>query len=67
MSQWSLEDLLEVGGACVWGRGGWNVYCEETDVWELWTREYVDGGYVWVFWGVFVLFFLVLSLPRSFD
>lgn len=48
MSEWSLEDILEAGGACVWGRGGWNVFCEETDVWELLTREYVEGALVLV-------------------
>lgn len=43
VSQWSLEDVLEAGGACVVGRGAFNVWCKETGRWEVLTQEYVQG------------------------
>jgi len=43
VSSWTLNDILELGGACVEGRGRFNVYCEETGSWDVWTKEYVDA------------------------
>ena len=43
VSTWSLNDVLEVGGACVEGRGRFNVFCEEAGLWEVWTKEYIDA------------------------
>ena len=34
---------MEAGGACVWGRGAFNVHCEEKSLWEFLTKEYVQG------------------------
>ena len=39
----SLEELLEVAGAHVASCGPLNVLCNEYDIFQLWTKEYIDG------------------------
>mmetsp|Transcript_6991 Transcript_6991/g.20952 ORF Transcript_6991/g.20952 Transcript_6991/m.20952 type:complete len:521 (-) Transcript_6991:33-1595(-) len=43
VSSLSLEDLLEVAGGHVYHSGPFNLLCEEGDIYEFWTREYVAG------------------------
>jgi hypothetical protein len=38
-----MVDLLDVAGACVGGRGSFNLFCEERQIFEYLTREYVDA------------------------
>ena len=38
-----MGDLLDVAGACVGGRGSFNLFCEERQIFEFLTREYVDA------------------------
>jgi hypothetical protein len=39
----SVEDILEVAGAGVSSSGTFNLFCEECNIYQLWTREYVKG------------------------
>ena len=39
----SVEELLEVAGAHVASCGPLNVLCNEYDIYQLWTKEYIDG------------------------
>eukprot|EP00946_MAST-07B_sp_MAST-7B-sp1_P000133 g133.t1 len=39
---WDLEDVLEAGGCCVHGRSEFNLFSEENQMYEVFTREYVD-------------------------
>jgi hypothetical protein len=43
VSTLSLEDLLEIAGAHVASCGPLNVLCNEYDIYQLWTKEYIDG------------------------
>jgi hypothetical protein len=42
VSSTSLEDLLELAGGHVAGCGPFNVVCEENEIWEFWTKDYVS-------------------------
>ena len=48
LSELSLQDVLEVAGAHVATCGPLNALCEQADVYQLWTREYIDmlGAYL---------------------
>jgi hypothetical protein len=37
-----LEELIEAGGGSVWAYGAFNAYCEDQDVYEFLTKEYVE-------------------------
>lgn len=39
----SVEEILEVAGACVSSSGTFNLFCEECNIYQLWTKEYVEG------------------------
>jgi hypothetical protein len=43
VSTLSLEDLLEIAGAHVASCGPLNVLCNDHDIYQLWTKEYIDG------------------------
>ena len=36
-------DVLELAGCAVWGRNEFNAYCEAHEIYDFWTRDYVDG------------------------
>ena len=40
LSSWTLGEILELGGACVDGRGPFNVYCEEVGLLFLPTHPF---------------------------
>ena len=42
VSKVSLEDVLELAGGHVAHCGPFNALCEERDIYQFWTREYVD-------------------------
>jgi len=42
ISSLSLEELLEVTGCHVANCGAFNALCEEGNIYEFWTKEYVD-------------------------
>ena len=42
VSNVSLEDILELAGGHVAHCGPFNALCEERDIYQFWTREYVD-------------------------
>ncbi|KAH8062984.1 peptide-methionine (S)-S-oxide reductase [Aureococcus anophagefferens] len=39
----SYEDLLELAGCSVVGRSEFNSYCENHEIYDFWTKDYVDG------------------------
>lgn len=39
----SVENLLELTGAHVTNCGLFNLYCEQGNIYEFWTQEYIDG------------------------
>ena len=39
----SYEDLLELAGCSVVGRNEFNSYCENHEIYDFWTKDYVDG------------------------
>jgi hypothetical protein len=43
LSQLSLEDILELAGGHVANLGPFNLFCEEFQIFTLWTQEYVDA------------------------
>lgn len=42
LSPLSLEEILEVAGGHVTFCNAFNVFCEEANIYQLWTKEYVD-------------------------
>ena len=43
LSSLSIEEILEVAGiAGISYSGSFNLFCEECNIYELWTREYID-------------------------
>lgn len=43
LSSLSIEEILEVAGiAGVSSSGSFNLFCEECNIYQLWTREYID-------------------------
>mmetsp|Transcript_22412 Transcript_22412/g.29021 ORF Transcript_22412/g.29021 Transcript_22412/m.29021 type:complete len:385 (+) Transcript_22412:91-1245(+) len=42
-SSWTLEDILEVGGGCVYGRNEFNSYVENHGIYEALTTEFIDA------------------------
>ena len=42
VSEWSVKDVLEAGGACLHGRGSLNWFCEDGDIYEIHTKEYIE-------------------------
>ena len=48
LSKTSLEDILEIAGAHVASNGPLNALCEERDIYQLWTKEYIEllAGYL---------------------
>lgn len=42
LAAWTFEDKLEAVGCAVHGRGLFNVWCEDTGQYDVWTAEYVD-------------------------
>lgn len=49
LSKISFEDVLEVAGGQIQHHGAWNTVCEEADIYQMWTQEYVRvlGDYLW--------------------
>lgn len=43
MTNLSLEDVLELAGGHVASCGPFNVLCEECDIYQLWSQEYIEG------------------------
>jgi len=43
VSSLTLEDLLEIAGAHVASCGTFNVLCNEYDIYQFWTKEYIEG------------------------
>lgn len=43
LSNLSLEEILEVAGGHVTFCGPFNALCEEADVYQLWTKEYIEA------------------------
>ena len=43
VSHLSVEDILEVTGTGVSSSGTFNLFCERYDIYQLWTRDYIDG------------------------
>jgi hypothetical protein len=43
VSSLSVEDILEISGAGVSSSGTFNLFCEECNIYQLWTKEYVEG------------------------
>ena len=44
VSSLSIEEILEVAGvAGVSSSSSFNLFCEECNIYQLWTREYIDG------------------------
>lgn len=43
LSHWTLEDVLESCGCCVYGTSAFNAFCEFEGVYELFTDEYVTA------------------------
>ena len=43
VSSLSLEEILEIGGCHVAKCGVFNAFCEEADIYEFWTKEYISG------------------------
>ena len=41
LSKWSLEDVLELSGCRIKDAGTFNVLCEEYNIFEFWTEDYV--------------------------
>ena len=41
LSKWSLEDVLELAGCRIKDAGPFNVLCEEYNIFEFWTEDYV--------------------------
>jgi hypothetical protein len=42
VSSLSIENLLEISGGHVASCGPFNLLCEECDIYQLWTKEYID-------------------------
>jgi hypothetical protein len=43
VEHWSLEDIMESAGCCVYGRNEFNYFCEEFQHYEFLTSTYVDA------------------------
>jgi hypothetical protein len=44
VSALSMEEILEVAGvAGISSSGSFNLFCEECNVYQMWTREYIEG------------------------
>ena len=43
VENWSLEDIMESAGCCVYGRNEFNYFCEEFQHYEFLTSTYVDS------------------------
>jgi hypothetical protein len=43
LSALSLQEILELAGGHVANCGPFNTLCEEADIYQLWTEEYVEG------------------------
>ena len=41
LSAISLDDAIELAGGFVHSRGPFNVYCEEANIYEVWTSDYI--------------------------
>lgn len=43
MTNLSVEDVLELAGGHVASCGAFNVLCEECDIYQFWSQEYIEG------------------------
>jgi hypothetical protein len=43
IADWSLEDILESAGCCVYGRNEFNWFCERFERYEFLTSTYIDA------------------------
>ena len=43
LSNLSLDDAVELAGGFIHARGPFNVYCEEANIYEAWTSDYVTA------------------------
>eukprot|EP00944_MAST-04C_sp_MAST-4C-sp1_P005621 g5621.t1 len=43
VANWSLENILEAAGCCVYGRNEFNQFCEKFEFYEFLTSTYLDG------------------------
>ena len=39
----SFEEVMEAGGACVYGRNEFNAYCEQFGIYDFFTKDYIEA------------------------